>query len=70
MLYKQEELLNNSEYDPFFHIFFAFQISGGPRGLILDHFLHNSEPPMVSEIVNEVRWHVVLRFLLEKLHNL
>ena len=25
---------------------------------------------MVSENVNEVRWHVVPRFVLEKLHNL
>ena len=44
MLHKQEENLSNGEHD----LFSSFQISGdqvrGPRGLILDHFLHNSEP--------------------------
>ena len=37
---------------------------------ILEHFWYNSEVYMVSENVNEVRWHVVPRFFLEKWHNL
>ena len=40
MLHKQEENLINGEDD----FFLAFRTSGGPRGLILEHVVHNSEP--------------------------
>ena len=75
MLYTQEENLNNGEHDLFSCIFFSFS-GGGAMCLILEHFWYNCEHLryiymyIVSENVNEVRWYVVPRIFLEKLHNL